>query len=141
MAAIPGNARCSMPGTLRMAAALTVAFSATAFAQDIQKGETAFNNKCLTCHAIGVSAGNKIGPPLNGLDGTKAAAAANFNYSAAMKKSEIVWNEVTFREFIADPKAKIPGTKMLVTGIKSDQEISDLWAYVKQFNADGNVKK
>jgi len=130
-----------MPGALRIAAALTVAFSATAFAQDIQKGETSFNNKCLTCHAIGVDAGNKIGPPLNGLNGRKAGAAANFNYSAAMKNSAIVWNEVTFREFIADPKAKTPGTKMLITGIKSDQEISDLWAYVKQFNADGNVKK
>jgi cytochrome c len=58
-----------------------------------------------------------------------------------MKNSAIVWNEVTFREFIADPKAKMPGTKILVARIKIDQEISDLWAYVKQFNADGNMKK
>ena len=93
------------------------------------------------CRAIGVDAGNKIGPPLNGVGGRKAGAAANFNYSAAMKNSAIVWNEASFKEFIANPKAKVPETKMLVTGIKSDQEISDLWAYVKQFNADGNMKK
>jgi cytochrome c len=130
-----------VPGTWRLTAALTVAFSAAAFAQDIQKGQTSFNNKCLTCHAIGVDAGNKTGPPLNGLDGRKAGAAANFNYSAAMKNSAIVWNEASFKEFIANPKAKVPETKMLVTGIKSDQEISDLWAYVKQFNVEGNVKK
>jgi cytochrome c len=141
MPVIPGSARYSVPATLRTVTILTVAFSATAFAQDIRKGETSFKNKCLTCHAIGVDAGNKIGPPLNGLDGRKAGAAANFNYSAAVKNSEIVWNEVTFREFIADPKAKLSGTKMLVTGIKSDEEISDLWAYLRQFNADGNVKK
>ena len=141
MPVISGSARYSLPATLRTVTVLTVALSATAFAQDIQKGEASFNNKCLTCHAIGVSAGNKIGPPLNGLDGRKAGTTTNFNYSAAMKNSDIVWNEVTFREFIADPKAKIPGTKMLVTSIKNDQEISDLWAYVKQFNADGNVKK
>jgi cytochrome c len=67
-----------MRGRLRIAAALSVAFSTTAFAQDIQKGEASFNNKCLTCHAIGVGAGNKIGPPLNGRDGRNAGFAENF---------------------------------------------------------------
>jgi cytochrome c2 len=75
------------------------------------EGEISFNNKCLMCRAIGVDAGNKIGPPLNGVGGRKAGAAANFNYSAAMKNSAIVWNEANFREFIADPKAKMPGIK------------------------------
>ena len=59
----------------------------------------------------------------------------------AYKNSGIVWNEATFKEYIKDPKAKIPGTKMVFVGIKNDQEINDHWAYLKQFDANGNIKK
>jgi cytochrome c len=52
-----------------------------------------------------------------------------------------VWNEATFKEYIRDPQAKVPGTKMTFAGIKNDNEINDLWAYIKQFDADGNIKK
>jgi cytochrome c len=111
-----------------------------AVAQDVQKGETSFK-KCLVCHAIGPGAKNKIGPELNGLDGRKAGTVPDYNYSDANKNSGIVWDEATFREYIKDPRAKIPGTKMTFPGIKNEQEINDLWAYLKQFDADGNIKK
>ena len=71
----------------------------------------------------------------------KAGTVPGFNYSDANKNSGIVWDEATFREYIKDPRAKIPGTKMTFPGIKNDQEINDLWAYLKQFDADGNIKK
>jgi cytochrome c len=48
---------------------------------------------------------------------------------------------MSFKEYIKDPKARIPGTKMVFAGIKNDQEINDLWAYLKQFDANGNIKK
>ena len=57
------------------------------------------------------------------------------------RNSGIVWNEAAFKEYIKDPKAKIPGTKMIFAGIKDEQEINDLWAYLKQFDANGNIKK
>jgi cytochrome c len=97
--------------------------------------------KCLICHSIGPGAQNKVGPAQNGLDGRKAGSVPNYQYSDANKKSGIVWNEATFNEYIKDPKAKIPGTKMVFAGIKNDQEINDLWAYLKQFDANGNIKK
>jgi cytochrome c len=97
--------------------------------------------KCLICHSVGPGAQNKIGPAQNGLDGRKAGSVANYQYSDANKNSGIVWNEATFKEYIKDPKAKIPGTKMAFAGIKNDQEINDLWAYLKQFDANGNIKK
>jgi IS5 family transposase len=84
---------------------------------------------------------NKIGPELNGLDGRKAGSVPNFNYSDTNKNSGIVWDEATFKEYIKDPRAKIPGTKMTFPGIKNEQEINDLWAYLKQFDVDGNIKK
>ena len=64
-----------------------------------------------------------------------------FNYSDANKNSGIVWSEQTFGDYIQDPKAKIPGTKKVFAGIKNEQEAKDLWAYLKQFDAQGNIKK
>ena len=52
-----------------------------------------------------------------------------------------MWSEATFKEYIKAPKAMIPGTKMSFVGISNSQEINDLWAYLSQFDADGNIKK
>jgi cytochrome c len=120
--------------------AAVLALADAAYAQDIAAGENSFK-KCLICHSIGEGATNKIGPELNGLDGRKAGTVANFSYSDANKNSGIVWNEVSFKEYIKDPKAKIPDTKMIFAGIKNDKEVDDLWAYLKQFDAEGHVKK
>ena len=125
---------------LMVAAALVVMSMGAAVAQDVQKGENSFK-KCLVCHAIGPGAKNKIGPELNGLDGRKAGTVPDYNYSDANKNSGIVWDDATFKEYIKDPRAKISGTKMTFPGIKNEQEINDLWAYLKQFDADGNIKK
>ena len=125
---------------LIVAAALIAVSTAAGLAQDVEKGANSFK-KCLICHSIGPGAKNKIGPELNGLDGRKSGTVASFNYSDANKNSGIVWDEATFKEYIKDPRAKIPGTKMTFPGIKNEQEINDLWAYLKQFDADGNIKK
>src|SRR6478672_13493549 len=111
-----------------------------AVAGDIAAGEKTFK-KCIPCHTIGETAKNSIGPIQNGLKGRKSGTMPGYNYSDANKNSGIVWNEATFKEYIKDPKAKIPGTKMVFAGIKNDQEINDLWAYLKQFDANGNIKK
>jgi cytochrome c len=129
-----------MMKTLIVAAALFAASTAVGLAQDVEKGTNSFK-KCLPCHSIGPDAKNKIGPELNGLDGRKAGTVPGYNYSDANKNSGIVWDETTFKEYIKDPRAKIPGTKMTFPGIKNEQEINDLWAYLKQFDADGNIKK
>jgi len=126
--------------TMTAIAVMSIAATATiAAAQDVAAGQHSFN-KCLPCHAIGPDAENKIGPQLNGLDGRHSGTAPNYSYSDANKNSGIVWGEATFKEYIKDPAAKVPGTKMTFLGIKNEQEINDLWAYVKQFDADGNTK-
>jgi cytochrome c len=111
-----------------------------AFAQDVAAGETSFR-KCAPCHSIGPDAMNKVGPELNGLDGRKAGTVDGFSYSDANKGSGITWNEAVFKEYIKDPRAKVPGTKMIFAGIKSERELNDLWSYVSQFDKDGNTKK
>jgi len=125
---------------LIVAAVLIAVSPVSGVAQDAQKGRTVFNI-CLACHTIGPGAQNKIGPELNGLDGRKAGTAANFDYSDANKNSGIVWNESTFEEYIKNPAAKIPETKMIFPGIKNEQQVKDLWAYISQFDAGGSIKK
>ncbi len=122
------------------AAILIAVSSVSGMAQDAQKGKTVFT-VCLVCHAIGPGAQNKIGPELNGLDGRKAGTVPNFDYSDANKNSGIVWNEESFEDYIKNPGAKIPDTKMTFAGIKNEQQAKDLWAYINQFDASGNIKK
>jgi len=116
-----------------------IAAASSARAQDVAAGETSFH-KCMACHSIGEGAKNKVGPELNGIDGRHSGSAANYSYSDANKNSGITWNKEQFLEYIKDPKAKIPGTKMAFAGIKNEKEANDLWAYISQFGADGKKK-
>lgn len=123
-----------------MALAAVIGFGIVqAHAQDIEAGKTSFN-KCLACHAVGPDAKNKVGPELNGMDGRVAGSVESYKYSDANKNSGITWNAEVFAEYITNPKAKIPGTKMIFAGIKRETEIANLWAYLAQFDASGNIK-
>jgi cytochrome c len=122
-----------------LAASLVNVSTGLAFAQDLAAGATTFK-KCAICHDIGETAKNKVGPELNGIDGRSSGSAPGYNYSDANKKSGITWNEAAFMEYIKDPRAKIPGTKMIFPGIKNETEAKDLWAYLKQFAQDGKKK-
>jgi len=115
------------------------AASSTARAQDVAAGKTAFV-KCMACHAIGEGAKNKVGPELNGLNGRKSGTAPDYSYSDANKNSGITWSEAEFKDYIKDPKAKIPGTKMIFPGIKNEKEVNDLWAFLAQYDKDGKTK-
>jgi cytochrome c len=122
-----------------IASIVVVVSAGTALGQDVAAGEQSFK-KCIACHAVGEGAKNKVGPELNGIDGRKAGTAEGYSYTDANKTSGITWDEATFKEYIKDPRAKIPGTKMVFAGIKNEKEAGDLWAYLKQFNASGQKK-
>jgi cytochrome c len=124
---------------LTLSALIVIATSSAALAQDVAAGKTSFN-KCMACHAIGEGAKNKVGPELNGLKGRKSGTTEGYSYSEANKNSGITWDEATFKDYIKDPKAKIPGTKMVFAGIKNEQEASDLWAFLAQYDKDGKTK-
>jgi cytochrome c len=138
----PETSKSTAMKKLILSALVVIASSAaatSALAQDAAAGKTSFN-KCLPCHAIGEGAKNKVGPELNGLDGRKSGTADGYSYSDANKNSGIAWNEAEFKEYIRDPKAKIPGTKMAFAGIKNDKEVNDLWAFIAQYDKDGKTK-
>ena len=121
------------------AAVVLAAMAQNAEAQDAAAGENSFK-KCLPCHSIGEGAKNKVGPELNGIDGRHSGTAEGYSYSDANKNSGITWNKDVFLEYIKDPRAKIPGTKMIFPGIKNEKEAGDLWAYLASFKTDGTKK-
>ncbi len=111
-----------------MAAAVAFAGSAgAAMAQDAAAGEQIFVKKCKVCHQLGK---NAVGPDLTGMIGRKSGSVEGFNYSDANKNSGITWDDKTFKEYITNPKAKIPGTKMVFAGLADEKERNDLTAYL-----------
>lgn len=129
-----------MMRALIVGAVVLAASAGTVFAQNVADGEKDFA-VCRACHQVGDTAENMLGPQLNGLDGRKAGSVADYPYSEAMKNSGITWNAATFKQYIHDPQATVKGTKMPFAGIKDDQKVADLWAYISQFDADGAIKK
>ena len=97
-------------------------------------------NKCKACHQVGETAKNAVAPELNGIDGRKSASAEGYNYSEPFKALGITWDEAQFKEFIKNPKAKVPGTKMIFPGLASENDQANVWAYLSQFGADGKKK-
>jgi cytochrome c len=107
-----------------------------ALAQDVEAGEKVFV-KCRICHRVGEGAKNLIGPTLNGVVGRKAGSVEGYNYTDANKNSGLVWDEATLKEYLKNPKAKIPGTKMIFAGLPKEEDIDNVIAYLKQFGPDG----
>ena len=122
--------------SLVLSAALLLVGLGSAQAQDAAAGEKVFA-QCRACHQVGESAKNAVGPVLNGLFDRKAGTVEGYNYSPANKNSGLTWDEATFRDYIKDPRTKVPGTKMIYAGLKDEQRVNDLVAYLKQFDASG----
>jgi cytochrome c len=113
----------------------------TASAQDAAAGERIFL-QCRTCHQIGETAKNAVGPPLNGLfENRKAGTAEGYSYSPAYKNmTEKVWTPENFTVYIKDPRGVTPGTKMVYAGLKDETQIANLIAFLKQYGPDGKKK-
>lgn len=118
------------------AGALLAAMTMPAFAEgDPAKGERVFN-KCKTCHAVGEDAKNKVGPVLNGIVGAAAGQNADFKYSKALlAKAEegLVWDGEALTAYLANPKAFLKGTKMAFAGLRKEDDIADVIAYLSTF--------
>jgi len=96
---------------------------------DEARGERLFNQQCKACHTLDQGGHNLVGPNLHGLFGRKAGSAA-YQYSDAMKKSGIVWDEATLAGYLKDPKGKVPGTKMTYIGLRQEQQQQDVITFL-----------
>jgi cytochrome c len=120
-------------GTALIAGALALASSAALAQGDAAQGEKVFN-QCKACHAVDEPQ-NKVGPHLVGIFGRPAGSVEDFKYSNALKESGITWNEETLSAFVADPRGYIKGNRMAYAGLKKDEDVANLLAYLKQESA------
>lgn len=121
-----------------IAAILSVSTGLAAHAEgDAAAGEKVFK-KCAACHVVD-SDKAKVGPSLQNVIGRTAGTDEVFGakYSPAMKEAGaggLVWNEETIAQYVADPKGFVPKNKMSFAGLKKEDEIADVIAYLKQFS-------
>ncbi|HAK90135.1 c-type cytochrome [Massilia sp. NP310] len=86
--------------------------------------------RCAGCHQVGPNAVNIFGPQLNGVLGREAGGVAGYAYSPALKASTLVWDERNLAAFIRDSEAVVPGNKMRFMNFMSEQQASDIVAYL-----------
>jgi cytochrome c len=86
--------------------------------------------KCAVCHTFDKGGKNLIGPNLWGVVGRARASEPGFTYSDAMKAKGGTWTVPDLVQFIANPKAFVPGTAMTFTGIPRAGERADVAAYL-----------
>lgn len=130
-----------MRAGLTAAAIALVSGIAAASAQDAPPGDAAAGEKtakvCKTCHQFGEGAKNSIGPVLNGVVGRKAGTVEGYNYSEANKNSGLTWDEATLKTYLKNPKAVVPGTKMIFAGFQKESDIDNVVAFLKTLGPDG----
>ena len=121
-----------MMRSIVLPALVLLGLTTAAQAQDAAAGEKVFL-QCKACHQVGPTAKNAVGPVLNGLFGRKSGSVEGYSYSNANKESGITWTEEAFTTYIKAPRDVIKGTKMIYAGLKDEQKIKDLIAYLKTF--------
>jgi cytochrome c len=99
-----------------------------------EPGEAVFKRNCSICHSVEPGK-NKIGPSLAGVVGRKAGSVPGYSYSDANKKSGLTWDEATLDKYLTDPRAVVPGTKMLFAGLKNPADRKAVIAYLKHAGA------
>lgn len=119
-----------LPVAAALAAAVVLAAATPAAAADAAAGQKVYA-KCRACHEV-ASEKNKVGPHLKGLFGRAAGSLDNYAYSKPMRDSGLTWDDDTLRTYLADPKAAVPGTKMVFVGLKKAEEIDNLLAYLRE---------
>ena len=126
------TARALLAGALA-----TCAFAPAGAAPDAARGEQVYV-RCLACHAL---AYDRVGPRHCGLFGRLAGSVPGFDYSSAMKSSNITWNEKTLDRFLAKPLAMVPGSTMTYDGVPDPNERVDLIAYLKRANHSSECRR
>ena len=94
---------------------------------DATNGKQLYSSRCIACHSIDE---NLAGPAHRGVYGRKAGSVTGFDYSPALKKSKVIWNEKTLDKWLTNPEKLIPGQKMGYS-VSDSRDRKDLIAYLK----------
>jgi cytochrome c len=86
--------------------------------------------QCAICHKVEPGQ-HGLGPSLAGVFGARAAHAAGYNYSPAMRAADLTWNQGNLDRYLASPQAEVPGTTMAFAGVKDAAKRAEIIAYLK----------
>ncbi len=90
---------------------------------------------CAVCHARTDPADPRtmklIGPSLFGVVDAPSARLSEYDYSPAMRRAVLIWDEARLDAFIAEPQAVVPGTRMSFPGEPDAQRRAAIIAYLK----------
>ena len=95
---------------------------------DAARGKELFERRCTGCHALDQ---NREGPQLRNVYGRAAGSVKDFEYSAALKKTQIVWDEETLEKWLTDPDVLVPGNNMGFR-VATPQERQDLISFLRK---------
>jgi cytochrome c len=129
-----GGGALHMRCMMMLGAALLLAPMGGALAQNAEAGQQLFND-CRTCHTINRGGRSGIGPNLHGIWNRAAAQRENFRYSPSMREKAaggLTWNEATLGAYLRNPKEVVPDGSMAFPGLGTEQQISDILAYIRQ---------
>jgi cytochrome c len=104
-----------------------------ASAQDAAAGQRVFG-QCRACHVNAQGAKSTIGPNLFGVVGRTAGTVDGFRYSAQMKEKGaggLVWTPETLAPYVTNPKQVVPAGTMAFPGLKNEQQVADVIAYLQ----------
>ncbi len=104
-------------------------------------GRKIFDGHCAICHALNRGQPFLFGPSLEGVVGRPAGSLANFPYSDALKKSDLVWTEDNLRKWIADSSHTVPHTLMDHVSISDPAEQIYVVEYLKTLKSKAPSSK
>jgi len=118
---------------MAIAVVLTVGHSAPSFAAGDPDHGAKVYRQCMICHSLDK---NGIGPSHRDVFGRRAGSVPDYSYSAALKGSNIVWNETTLDHWLTNPQALVPGTKMMFS-VGDAQDRADVIVFLKEKATSG----
>ena len=119
---------------IALSAALLFTAALPAMAQEAPPGQRVFRTQCGACHTVEQGGRNGVGPNLHGIVGRRMGAVEGFRYSAnvrAENEKGTAWSEETLRAYIAAPKSVLPTGTMPYAGLRNQQQLDDLVAFLK----------
>ena len=96
---------------------------------DVAKGQQVFN-KCTACHTVDKGAPNQLGPNLWAILGHPIGEGRGFAFTSALSGKGGNWNWDNMSQWLNNPKAFAPGTKMTFAGLSNPQDRANVIAFL-----------
>ena len=113
--------------------ALLTAMTGAAKAGDAARGAALYESRCTGCHSL---ESNRVGPKHRGVFGRRVGGVADYPYSKALARSELVWTDDTLDRWLSNPQGFLPGQRMNIR-VRQARDRADIIAFLKRESREG----